>query len=269
MEKKHILIIEDNVEFMTGIKELLELEGYNVSCAATGKEGMEIAFKELPDLITLDVMMENKTAGFDISREMRKIQELKNIPIIMVTGICSEFHLPFKFEPDESYLPVTRFLEKPIQPKILLEEIRNILAESEHKTDSPVQDNVIKKKALIIDDDPDFAESMKQILNAAGYNVINADTGANGYSKAIAEKPNLILLDVMMEDCSAGLDTVRKLRDDVDTAKIPVFMLTGIHKPEYLLGSFAEGEAFPNVKGVFHKPVEPERLVGAIEASVV
>ncbi len=83
---------------------------------------------------------------------------------------------------------------------------------------------------LIIDDDPDFIASTSEILEAQEYQVISSPSGIEGFEKAKQIKPNLILLDVMMEDAGTGLDIAKKLRDDQDTADIPVLIMTGIDR---------------------------------------
>ena len=125
--KKKILIVDDDKNFSNSVQELLENDGYEVFQAYDGKEGLELATKECPDLMILDVMMANNTEGFEVSREIPKIHELKDMQVIMLTGITKEMNLPFKFEPDETLLPVSTVLEKPVAPARLLDEIRERL----------------------------------------------------------------------------------------------------------------------------------------------
>ncbi|MBN1277808.1 MAG: response regulator [Deltaproteobacteria bacterium] len=122
--KKRILIVDDDVSFVSSVQELLENEGYSVSKAFNGNEGLELAKKEPPDLMILDVMMTHNTEGFEISREIINIPELKQMYVILLTGITKEMNLPFKFEPDETLLPVSTVLEKPVAPGKLLSEIK-------------------------------------------------------------------------------------------------------------------------------------------------
>jgi CheY-like chemotaxis protein len=68
-------------------------------------------------------MMTTKSEGFDVARELHEDQKLKDIPIIIMTGIRREMNLPFGFEPDETWLPVKHVLEKPVKPEILLAAI--------------------------------------------------------------------------------------------------------------------------------------------------
>ena len=120
-------------------------------------------------------------------------------------------------------------------------------------------------KVLIIDDDPDFTLATETILEAHGYQVISAPKGSEGFEKARKEKPDVILLDVMIEDAGAGLDTARKLRDDQKTDQIPVIIITSIRRADQLLSSYAPGENWPNVKDALEKPVEPEFLIKTVK----
>ncbi len=121
------------------------------------------------------------------------------------------------------------------------------------------------KKVLIIDDDPEFTTSTSDILENLDFDVITASEGAQGVEKARHEKPDLILLDVMMEDGSAGLESARILRDEQETSSIPIIILTGIRRADQLLESYAPGETWPNVKAALEKPVAPDFFVKTIQ----
>ncbi|MBC7190018.1 response regulator [Candidatus Aerophobetes bacterium] len=129
---KKILLIDDDVDFVYLNKVYLEKKGYRVLTAYDGKEGLEVAKKENPDVIILDVMMTTKTEGFDVARKIKRENSLKNIPVIMLTAIRKKERLPWTFEPDEEWLPVTEFLEKPFSPEKLYEKIENILKQGKN-----------------------------------------------------------------------------------------------------------------------------------------
>ena len=119
----------------------------------------------------------------------------------------------------------------------------------------------MKKKILIIDDDPGFTASTRDLLEVEDYIVINLSGVSGGLEKIKEVKPDAILLDVMMESADSGLSTAKKLRDDSETSSIPIILITGISKAEYLLSSYAPNEAWPNVKTSFEKPVDPGALI--------
>ncbi len=125
--KKTILIVDDDRDFAESVEDLLASEGYNVLKAYDGENGLALAIKERPDVMILDVMMTHDTEGFEVSRKIPETPELRDMPVIMVTGIMSEKNLPFKFEPDESWLPVDSVLEKPVNPVTLLQAIKKRL----------------------------------------------------------------------------------------------------------------------------------------------
>jgi CheY-like chemotaxis protein len=120
---KKVLMIDDDPEFVEAISNLLDAKGYDVHTASNGKEGIEKAKAQNPDIILLDVMMTTKDEGFNVARGLHDNEQLKDTPIIMMTGIRREMNLPFGFEPDEAWLPVRKVLEKPVKPEVLLAAI--------------------------------------------------------------------------------------------------------------------------------------------------
>lgn len=126
--KKKILLIDDDCAFVQANRDLLEAYNYKVFSAQNGADGLELAKREHPDMIILDVMMATDTEGFEIARRLFQLPELKGVRVILVTGINKALNLPYKFEADEAWLPVSHVLEKPIPPKVLLAEIEKLLA---------------------------------------------------------------------------------------------------------------------------------------------
>jgi CheY-like chemotaxis protein len=118
-----ILMIDDDPEFVEAISNLLDARGYDVHTASNGRDGVAKAKAENPDIILLDVMMTTKDEGFNVARELHEDEILRSTPIIVMTGIRREMNLPFGFEPDETWLPVKKVLEKPVKPEILLSAI--------------------------------------------------------------------------------------------------------------------------------------------------
>ncbi len=128
-EPKRILVVDDDVQFVDTVKTLLENVGYKVSFAYQAKKGVDLAKQLNPDLILLDAMFAGPPGpdGFESARELAAIPELKNTPVIMVSGIRKAMDLPFKMEADEGWLPVRAFIDKPVKPDKLLAEVANVL----------------------------------------------------------------------------------------------------------------------------------------------
>jgi CheY-like chemotaxis protein len=127
-ETRRILLIDDDTDFCEGVRSLLESHGYTVDRAPDGTRGVEMARACRPDLILLDVMMTTDTEGFEVSRQLKEIDELRECPVILMTGIRRAMNLPFGFEQDAEWLPVKAVLEKPVPPEKLLAEVEKHLA---------------------------------------------------------------------------------------------------------------------------------------------
>jgi CheY-like chemotaxis protein len=128
-EKKTIMVIDDDAQLVDTVKTLLESVGYQVSYAYQSEKGMELAKETKPDLILLDVMFAGPPGpdGIELSRRFQQDSGLKGIPIIILTGVRKVLDLHFKISPDETWMPVKAFLEKPIKPGKLLDEIEKVL----------------------------------------------------------------------------------------------------------------------------------------------
>jgi CheY-like chemotaxis protein len=134
MAHEHILIIDDDPDMVMVMRMPLEAKGYKVSQASSGTEGLMKVKEVKPDLIVLDVMMDTTTEGFQVSLALRspdpqsEYAAYKHIPIMMITAIHTT--TPLRFGPDEDYLPVDEFIEKPIDPDMLLSKVAKLLAKN-------------------------------------------------------------------------------------------------------------------------------------------
>jgi CheY-like chemotaxis protein len=128
-EQNSILIIDDDVQLVDTVKTLLESVGYEVSYAYQSERGMALAREIKPDLILLDVMFAGPPGpdGIELSRRLHQDPVLKDIPVIILSGIKKVLDMPIKIGPDETWMPVKAFLEKPVKPDKLLSEIEKIL----------------------------------------------------------------------------------------------------------------------------------------------
>ncbi len=126
---KNILIVDDDRDVFESMKIVLEAEGYGVDWATDGTEALQKAKAAKPDLMILDVMMNTDDEGFQVTYKMKQDRDLSSIPIIMVTSIASRTGFSFDRTRDEDFLPVNEFLEKPVNPKTLLDKVRENLGQ--------------------------------------------------------------------------------------------------------------------------------------------
>jgi len=123
-----ILIVDDDPDLREGLRALLEIKDFNVKEAISGAECLEImASANKPDLIILDIMMETKHAGFEVAYQLYKDPELRKIPIILLSNLPRLTDYEINPEIEERYLPVARFLTKPVNPELLYQEISRLL----------------------------------------------------------------------------------------------------------------------------------------------
>jgi CheY-like chemotaxis protein len=123
--KKIVLLVDDDADFVDRNRVLLESNGYRVRTAHSGRDCLDEVSSLRPDLIILDMMMESENIGFHLSRELRNSEHTKNIPLVMVTSV-NEL-VPFRVEPDRTWLPVDALIEKPVEPPLLLEVVNRML----------------------------------------------------------------------------------------------------------------------------------------------
>ncbi len=122
-----ILLIDDDAGFVEKNKSALRNAGFEVSEAYSGRQGLEKADAEEPDLVVLNVMMDSVDEGFEAARQIRKAENHRHLPLIMLTSIHQQESFRFKFTGDDDWNPLNIFMEKPLKPENLVEKVKEIL----------------------------------------------------------------------------------------------------------------------------------------------
>jgi len=133
-----ILIIDDDLDFNHVVQTVLEAHDFQVDTATTPEEGINKVLSTEPDLVVLDVMMPTGYEGFDVAREIREEHNLTELPIVILTNVHNVRGVPYRFAPDEDYLPVDVFLDKPVEPETLLDVIKEMLGERREEPEYPL-----------------------------------------------------------------------------------------------------------------------------------
>lgn len=121
-----------------------------------------------------------------------------------------------------------------------------------------------KKTILVIDDDIDLVEIIRVTLESEGYEVIDAQSGDRGRAMALENKPDLILLDVMMGKVDEGFQVAYELRGEEATRGIPILMLTAVVDQTGFTFDPAKDRDFLPVDEFLEKPISPRKLVDLI-----
>jgi CheY-like chemotaxis protein len=133
-----ILVIDDDPDFILAVQMVLDAHDFEMEAATTPEEGIAKVLSTEPDLVVLDVMMPMGYEGFDVAREIREKHNLRDLPIVILTNVHSAKKVPYRFAPDEEYLPVDVFLDKPIEPDALADTIKEMLGERREEPEHPI-----------------------------------------------------------------------------------------------------------------------------------
>jgi CheY-like chemotaxis protein len=117
-------------------------------------------------------------------------------------------------------------------------------------------------KILVVDDDPDFVEIMRTILESNDYNVVTAANGEQALAQVKAQRPDLMLLDIMMSSVLDGLNVSEQLALDPEARFMPVIMVSSIAETPYA-HVFPMGEQ-PHMDAWMSKPVDPKVLLAKV-----
>jgi CheY-like chemotaxis protein len=197
------LVIEDDLDIASLIQLHLSGNGREVLLAHRGDEAIEMARRDCPDLITLDILLPDMD-GFAVLEELKSDPVTRQIPVVVVSVL-----------PDRGEclrLGAVDYVSKPIDDQRLLRAVRRVLMR--------------RGTVLIVDDDQDTLSMMRQVLSANGFSVRTTSRGQRALRIAREVRPALILLDLRLQDLDGQL-VLKRLKDDPITRDIPVMVVTG------------------------------------------
>ena len=127
-EPKRLLMIDDDPDFVAGIKAILVKAKYEVDVAYNPKDGFQALKSKSYDLLLLDVMMGRGAEGIMIARKLGKDPNLRDLPVLIITGIREQMAFLFPGQAvHPHFVPVDELVEKPVAPKLLLEKVQALL----------------------------------------------------------------------------------------------------------------------------------------------
>lgn len=130
MTDQCLVIIDDDPDVRDALAMILEPAGYKVICCSTGAEGLAAARACPPDLIMLDIMLASPSEGFHLAYELRRDEVLGKTPIIMISSIGETMGMDYAKELGSNYVPVERFLNKPLTVNVVLDAVKETLAKA-------------------------------------------------------------------------------------------------------------------------------------------
>ena len=203
------LVVEDDFKSAELIRVQLEAEGFKVLHAASAEAALVLAVQQPLSLITLDIMLPNMD-GWEFLSRIKQVPELRRIPVVIISIVA---------DPNRGILlGAAAVMQKPISRRELYESLVDLglfpLA----------PDRTLK--VLVVDDDPKAVELIALRVASLASAVLRAYGGREAIEAARRERPDVIVLDLMMPDLD-GFDVVAALREHPDTAQIPILVVTG------------------------------------------
>ena len=138
-----VMCIDDDQDVLETCAYFLKEEGHTVETAMSAKDGVERSKAFQPDIILLDVMMEDSTAGFHAAYNFRQDDKLRYVPILMLTSVNQKLNTNFHPDTDGEFLPVDDFIEKPIIRDRLMSSVRKLLDLSKEQINVSGRNKVI------------------------------------------------------------------------------------------------------------------------------
>ncbi len=199
-----VLMVEDDEKSARLMRVQLEDGGYAIRHAISAEQALEMLDEELPDLITLDIMLPGMD-GWDLMQALKQRPDTARIPVVVVSMVADS---------DKGFsLGASDVLQKPVERQLLLNAIGGL------------DFSLVGKQVLVVDDDPKAVELVSRHLSDVGCGVLKAYGGKEAIEIAEAEYPDLMILDLMMPKVS-GFDVVEKLKKTPELARIPIIILT-------------------------------------------
>jgi two-component system cell cycle response regulator len=254
-----VLIVEDNLLNRELMDYLLRSFGFETLMAVDGGIGLDIARRELPDLILCDIQMP-VVDGLEFARQAKADDRLRGIPLVAVTALAMVGDrtriLSMGFD---------GYVAKPIEPAQFVTAVRQFLPEALRCDAAPQSPTAYRPKRaeraatiLVFDDTPFNLELKRDLLEPHGYRVHTADTVARALELARAQVPDLIISDVG----NGGFEFITEAKADPRLRDVPFMFLSATH---WESETKAHGLALGAVR-YLERPLEPLLLLREIEA---
>jgi PAS domain S-box-containing protein len=220
------LIVEDGAQAAELLRMYIESAGYRVEIAHNGVDAVDMAKRLRPNVITLDILLPVKD-GWQVLKELKSHPLCKQIPVVIVS-ILDEKNLGFS-------LGAVDYFVKPVNRDDLIQALDRVhlIPRSSERPAS----------VLVIDDDRAAVDLIQIILESEGYRVYKAFLGKDGVEVAARERPDLIILDLIMPGTS-GFTVAYQLKQIPATRNIPIIILTSMEiddDTQHQLGEYVSG----------------------------
>ena len=207
---KKILIIEDEETLLAMYRARFEKSGYEVFAVSNGRPGIEIAQREKPDLILLDILMPNQD-GYEVIQILKKDPKTKKIPVLVFSNLAQpeEIEKGLKLGADDYVIKTD------LTPTELLNKVERMIERAQNPLEK------LKKRVLIIEHEKKSAKLYQEKLIKENFEAETAETSTLGLKLANHGDFDIILLEMAMPVMD-GYGILKELKEDLRTRKVPV-----------------------------------------------
>lgn len=241
-----VLVVDDEPSIRRFLRHILEAEGFLVIESRSGEDAVAIAQRETPSLVLLDLVLPD-IDGFEVLARLKEKPETSSIPVIILSIIEDEERC-FR-------LGASDYLPKPINREKLVTRVGSLIAAGR------TADKEGPFYVLAVDDDDSVLKALETILSNNGFEVGIARNGKAGLEMAQERKPDLVILDLMMP-IMTGHEVLLALKQNSDTAEIPVMILTAAEPDERIRALQGGAES------LMTKPFSEKELAKLVRESI-
>jgi two-component system cell cycle response regulator len=254
MGATRVLVIEDNALNLKLVRSLLALEGYEVLESEDAESGIELACAQPPDLILMDIQLPGMD-GLAATRILKSREETRAIPVVALTA--------FAMTGDDARAReagCSGYITKPLNTRTFIQEISRYL-HRQPEAAPPLPDfSRHRRRILIVDDDALNVKLLSAKMPEDQFEVLRAFSGEEALLRVAQDRPDLILLDIMMPGMD-GYEVSHRLKTDPATEEIPIILVTALDGSEDKIRGFEAGaDEFLN------KPVNDIELLTRINS---
>lgn len=204
--KKHILVIDDDPDAVYLLQENLDQQEFEISGCRNGLDGLQIARQRHPHAILLDILMPGAD-GWQVLHDLKNDPSTVNIPVILHT-IVDKKALGFQ-------LGAADYLLKPLDPVAVRETLDRVIVQGTHRP----------KQVLVVDDDPNVVDMLRQFLPESDFILESALDGLAGLKSIETHRPDILLLDILMPKLD-GFGVIEQLRNNPQTVNLPIIVIS-------------------------------------------
>ncbi len=204
--KKRILVIDDDPDAVYLLQENLNQQEFEIIGRLNGQDGMQAARELHPHAILLDIIMPGAD-GWQVLHDLKADPVTSNIPVVMLT-IVDNKALGFQ-------LGAAAYLLKPLDAAEVRDALQRVIGVDLQRP----------RRVLLVDDDPDIADMLRQALPESDFSLESALDGETGLRAIEAKRPDILLLDLIMPHPD-GFEVIERLREDPSTKDLPIIVIS-------------------------------------------